>query len=726
MPIQNDLTHLGKIVSKDNPLPTVSGNFISKFRESFEDYPNPFVWEEKRTNATDDIVIADGNCVGASYLVISKDPWSADSEITITSKQKFSLPLDLTVGLHASQRVFGQEMVVEVVDEELVPNFPVSLNITSFVHSTTAITITTQTAHNLAVGSRVQISGVPDSRFNYPALVVSAILTPNQVSLVGASGYTIPSINQTYNFSSAPYPQLGSRSALGGSQNGTSMILENATATNAAFFIRSEAGDVLPSGVVLGNHSVTTLSTASVQAAGNILGAYSFVPTTQYNLLMMGDRLQWTNSTIDAVTAASLLVNRTQVIPSLLKDYSLRFRVTNAKDITRPVAKITSIVKSGTTTATVTCDRPHGLNNLSRVTIYGVSDQAAASFPNLTTATDITAVTTNTFNVVIGTAATVSSFGGIVSVVHGNNLPSSLGYNPADQVSAALATSSVDSRKRVTLISAANWTLLSIGDYVNLAGFRSSTADLAIDGVYKIENINATFLVLLPLTSAFEASLPADFLTTNCGGQVIKRTDLRISYARFFDFARQRVEFVQRTGADAINALPVVLAANPTVTLTSTAVAGTIAVDTAIGNPVTVGLRASNANIAPMSATGDSVGWLGTMIGAGVVKPYALPEAGWSSTLSLTGTTDVAIQAAAGAGLKRHITAIQAINTGVTTELIIKDGTTERWRLTLPPNIPVSMEFPTELVTNANTALNAALSIAATSVRLNAQGYTAP
>jgi len=89
MPIQNDLTHLGKVVSKENPLPTVGGNFVSKFRESFEDYPNPTVWAENRINATDDIVIADGNCVGASYLVISKDPWATDSEISITSKQKF-------------------------------------------------------------------------------------------------------------------------------------------------------------------------------------------------------------------------------------------------------------------------------------------------------------------------------------------------------------------------------------------------------------------------------------------------------------------------------------------------------------------------------------------------------------------------------------------------------------------------------------------------------------
>jgi len=92
----------------------------------------------------------------------------------------------------------------------------------------------------------------------------------------------------------------------------------------------------------------------------------------------------------------------------------------------------------------------------------------------------------------------------------------------------------------------------------------------------------------------------------------------------------------------------------------------------------------------------------------------------------LTTTTAVAIAAAAGAGLKRHLTALQAINTGVAvTELLILDGTTERWRFTLPVNDPVIIQFPTEITATANTALNANLSVVGT-VRVNFQGYTAP
>ena len=171
--------------------------------------------------------------------------------------------------------------------------------------------------------------------------------------------------------------------------------------------------------------------------------------------------------------------------------------------------------------------------------------------------------------------------------------------------------------------------------------------------------------------------------------------------------------------------MPVVLQGGA-LTSGTVAAAGTVAVDAAIGNPLTAGLRASNANIAAMSAAGDSVGWLGTMIGAGIVKPFALPEAGFNASLALTITTAAAIQTAGGAGIKRHLTALQAINTGgAAVDLIILDGATERWRLTLPVNIPVAFEFPTEITTTAATALNANLSAAGT-VRANFQGYTAP
>jgi hypothetical protein len=198
-------------------------------------------------------------------------------------------------------------------------------------------------------------------------------------------------------------------------------------------------------------------------------------------------------------------------------------------------------------------------------------------------------------------------------------------------------------------------------------------------------------------------------------------TDARIHSVALLDDARVTVDFGSVAGINAgQNALPVLV--NNTLN-----VQGNVATDAAIPtNPNLAGVRAANANPAAMSANNDLVPVLATMIGVQVQKPYAIPEATWNASLALTTTTAQALAAAPGAGLKRHITALQAINTGASAvDLIILDGATERWRLTLPINVPVPINFPTELLTTANNALNANLSAAGT-VRVNAQGYTAP
>jgi hypothetical protein len=276
----------------------------------------------------------------------------------------------------------------------------------------------------------------------------------------------------------------------------------------------------------------------------------------------------------------------------------------------------------------------------------------------------------------------------------------------------------------LTLVGSAAWSGVLIGDFVELVGIRDNTtgASLGIEGAWRVRDIATTNLVLEYVGAG---TMPTTLATTNCGGGVIKRTDLRASLLRIFDFERERVEMMTRPTGDIANAVPVVLQGGA-LTSGTVAAAGTVAVDAAIGNPVTAGLRASNANIAAMSAAGDNVGWLGTMIGAGIVKPYALPEAQFDASLALTTTTAAAIAAAAGAGIKRHLVAVQAINTGAAVvDLIVLDGAAERWRLPLPVNVPVDVEFPTHLTVTAATALNANLSAAGT-VRANFQGYTAP
>ena len=94
-------------VSSANPMPVQPQNIITTFRESFETYNTATTWTESK--ASGDLVQLDGNAVSASYLVISKDPLTADTETYVETQSTFPGPLEAIVGLGMSQRVLGQE-----------------------------------------------------------------------------------------------------------------------------------------------------------------------------------------------------------------------------------------------------------------------------------------------------------------------------------------------------------------------------------------------------------------------------------------------------------------------------------------------------------------------------------------------------------------------------------------------------------------------------------------
>lgn len=164
-----------------------------------------------------------------------------------------------------------------------------------------------------------------------------------------------------------------------------------------------------------------------------------------------------------------------------------------------------------------------------------------------------------------------------------------------------------------------------------------------------------------------------------------------------------------------------------TASIANGTVLGNTAIDGVFPNPIGQGLRAANANPAAMSANGDLVGALATMIGAQVVKPYCIPDAEWTYSNVLTTTGDIAVQAAAGAGLRRHLTFIGFANTTASAvDLVIKDGASTRLQITMPANSWDYFSLPTGIFSTANTALNVALSAASAGIRVNFLGYTGP
>lgn len=682
-------------------------NMTSKFRDAFESYTPGLIWDESKQ--VGDIIQLDGNAAAASYLVISKDPFNQNSESILITKDTVNMPFEASLGIHLSQRTVGQEFSVEFVSDEPSISIPAINNISSMSQATTTLTVNTALPHGLVPGMRVCVFGCSDSRMNYPALVVATTPTPTQFTCTAGPMGTLPSV--TAGPFTSGYVEV--RSALGGAPNGTSMIFENAVATNASFYVRSSSGDALPSGTIAGSHSASILTTASVQAI-NAAATYTFQPTDEYRLSQFVDGIQWSDVAVDSIGAANSRYKRTQVVPSNTVNYKLRFRAKNSRSLTVPVAQIVSATKTGTTTATIVTATPHGLTTSDVVNIYGIRD--FTNFPNLAVATAVASVVNfNTFTVVIGGAVTATSYGGYVSRVNGGQVQQGALTMAAQSVA---RTSNI-----VTVVGSASWSGAVIGDYVNIVGIRdiSTGASIGIDGSYRVRDIQTTSLVLEPIGTA---PTGGDITTTNCGGAVIKRTDLRISFVRILDFERQRVEMIPRPAGDASTAMPVAINNTPSVSAT---VIGQAAHDAVIsGSPVRISGRALTANYTAV-ATGDVADIITTTVGVQIAKPYAIPEAGWNASVALTTTTATALQAAAAAGLKRHITALQAINTGASvTDLIILDGATERWRLPLPVNVPIAFEFPTEIQTTAATALNVNLGTAVTSVRVNAQGYTAP
>lgn len=123
----------------------------------------------------------------------------------------------------------------------------------------------------------------------------------------------------------------------------------------------------------------------------------------------------------------------------------------------------------------------------------------------------------------------------------------------------------------------------------------------------------------------------------------------------------------------------------------------------------------------------------GSVAAGQVVRPYSLPASDWSYVAASTGiqnTTAVTIKAAAAAGIKNYITALQLSNSGVAgTEVIIRKGAagTVIWRGYIGATVVVeSITFANPISSDAAQLLEVVLSSGTTvAVYVNAQGYTA-
>lgn len=573
-PNSSDVSVVGDRIKLVNTPIVEPKNLFDAIRENGTTYTPNQTWLE--TLGTNDVVIRDGNTAGSDYIVVSKSQIYPGTTTIIESLCTFTPPFEGVVGLSMSQRTLGQEFSIEYVSNDTPLTINSDVPILSVIqNNSTTLFVSTISAHNLIPGLRFGISGVVDPRFNYQLATVATV--PNLSTFTA----TVATLNAS---SSGGFVYF--RPALGGAQDGSSMILENSTATNASFYVRTGTGvDALPSGTINGSHASTIATTAPVQAIVAPF-SYSFQPTNEYRLVQYTDHIQWSDAPVDTTTSTfTSRYKRTQVVPDPNKAYKLRIRATNNKSITSPIAQILSATKVGTL-ATVTTDIPHTLSGATElVNIYGAFNQTG--FPNITTATAVTALSPNTLQLTWGTALTATSFGGYIARVNAGTVMSSMGA--ISQVAQTLSlTSNV-----LSITGNGTWTGFTFGDSIDLYGFYDTNGDplTSINAKpWKVANFSTTLLTLIPLNNATYTDIP--FLS--CSGGILKRTDLRLSYARVVNFNRQRVEMSLRPGSDVSQSVPVNVQNTPAVTVSS----GTITTVTGVNSVAGVSAVTSVSSVA--------------------------------------------------------------------------------------------------------------------------------
>lgn len=556
----------------NNGVSVSAKNVDLKLRETFTSYTPGVIWTEEK--APGDIIQLDGNSVGSSYITISKDPLNTGTESYITTTGTYNAPVEIVTGFSISQRTLGQESSIEFVSTDTPETPYIDVLLTSINQSSSNIYCSTATPHGLRPGRRISIYGCVPSGLNHPSLVVAAVSSSTAFSASAGPGFAIPST--TISGTTPGYVTV--RSLMGGATDGTCQIFEGNSNAAASFYVRSDQDDPFPSGTIAGNQTITVASSsavASLVAPG--INSFSSLPSSEYKLVIQPDRLQWSDAAVDTTSAPTNRFLKTQLIPNTSLNYKLRFRATNSKSLTVPTAKIISATKTGTTTATIVTDIPHGLKAIGtvydQVVVYGISNYT--SFPNITTPTQISSVVdATTFTIVIGSAGSAVAYGGFVAKANGALSSATVPIN-AGMINTNWITASVTAGiLRLTSVPAGGINSLFMpGDYVNVYGLVNSStgASMELDGVYKAVQVDYTDLYLINIDTT---PAPEALSSTGIGGTVLRRRDTRINFARIFNYARDRVEVLPRATNDLSGSIPVqgtVVIGSGTVTSVSTA-----------------------------------------------------------------------------------------------------------------------------------------------------------
>ena len=536
-----------------------------------------------------DVEMSDGDLLlvnegqhGRKWTTISKDPLSVG--VTSTARSKFTVkaPVRFFFEMSVSQRYKGDYCLVYLAnyasgDETVRVPSPVSISIASIQQTTTTLTIVLNDQFDGGVGDWVNITNVPDNRLNYFNLCIATVsLDKKTLTATVNDEVTIPSLTV------GPYTSVGTLTriepfSLANNAVGlrTSGVAETSNAVLSRF---GGAEGYWTTGTAAGGQLITTASTAPVYAIGTT-GQYSIGATSRYMLDFNAQEVTLNDRAVDALASFTTRQVITNVKPDDAKEYRLVIDCCQSSSQPVPVAKIVSAVKTGTTTATITTDVPHGLNALSYVQTYGIRD--LTNFPNLASATLVSSIVSPTvFTIVIAGAVTATSYGGGVTVCNGGQITQGL-------IGQTVQSVARDADGLVTVVGNTTWSGMVVGGLVNLYGVRSAVdgSDLGFDGAYRVLSLSTTTLILGLVTDykgVVRSPTGGVVTTTNCGGAVLDRVEYR-THDLGIETYTDNVMTIRGQGKISLaDAIPVTLAATGTVSATQST-AATISSTTGLG-----------------------------------------------------------------------------------------------------------------------------------------------
>lgn len=448
------------------------------------------------------------------------------------------------------------------------------------------------------VGDWVNITGFTDSRYNYANLCINWISPDRTVFYAGFSDeQALPSLALPETAGGGAVVSFYNN--LSGARAGAAIRFSQSTATSAAFSTLYGANDNQISGTLTGDHRISLgSSTATIGGARQDIDLRA---STRYRIEVDKYRTLLMDQSEQSNTTWTIRDTRTTVKPDTDTPLQPRLRLYRPPAMARPLVRIVSAAKTGTTTATVTTDGAHGLVTGNVVNLYGSRD-AVTNFPGVAQVS-VTVTGANTFTVVWGPAVTATSYGGFVGSGNGGRAQPGIIAQSIVSIAGTHAANDIDDY--LTLTGSANWSGISRGDYVNLYGMMTDLTGVATgyDGAYEVVDVFNTTLTVNPIYNfngvRISPSIPT-FGTVNCGGAIIIRPTIRLHdmLLESWSETRVRVDGAGTTRQD--KAVPV--------TVLNTASVNANTTETTLVSPSTYVLNsAATTNAAAVKATAGNV-----------------------------------------------------------------------------------------------------------------------